>query len=106
MGKATLYFGARAPPEGARKTEYCFYHELNKAGGMALTGSDPSLERLAGYLEGATAGRWDSIQLNNGIPQRYWKCFDNEEIHPLSNEKLKKLMQNTDLLQYYPHLVE
>jgi hypothetical protein len=77
---------------------------LIEAGWLVFTGSDSSPEGLVSYLEGATARRWDSIQFNNGVPQRYKKCFDNEDIHSVPSEELHavRLLRDTDIYLHLP----
>ena len=105
MTKPTLYFGKARDAPG--KQIYVVYHEMFEAGGAARIGRGFTLERLAGYIEGATACTASkNLGLQNGIPSNYQKSFLGKRIEKLPVSVLKRALRGSDVLSEYPSLVK
>jgi hypothetical protein len=92
--KPTLYFGYSEWITND-VNRYCFYHEIRKADILAKLGNGLSLERLAGYIEGAISGYSSELNLCNGIPQHYWGLLELNDIKPIPQETLVSIPEAT-----------
>ena len=103
----TVYF---AQINGRKTDKYAIYHafsEDHEYCGPGVTGRycvGVSRDHLSGYLEGASTGRWNDIELRNGIPREFEYSFEGETTKPVRKKDLKRIIEETGLDAFYPDL--
>ena len=95
----SIYFGeVRQGP--ADQPSYVIYHDFfgRGEGGRLIAGF--GVERLGGYLEGATAWRWEETRLINGIPDHLVEHFEGDKPQPLEKETLEQVFDDSMKIHY------
>ena len=101
MGKECIYFGQEQRGDRLSET-YMIVHRLYEGHEALRFCQGLSFEYLAGYLDGATAGRWSRVDLRNGIPV---DLADNTDTRPLQATPLTRLLKQAQLSDHYRHLM-
>lgn len=101
MANARIYVGEiKASRRGERS--YAIAHAFSASDATTRYCSRISEDHLVGYLEGATAGRWQSVEIKNGVPDDYRAAFGTDKTHELTNSAFDRILRRAGLSAHYP----